>query len=111
MMGYPNVEPPRGWFADIGDEGEAPDRFPWQPNVQVNGLILPLTVWFETREQCEEFIRCELVGLGWLDGPHRYPCPDCGAGSGDWCVNLTTGEKRHTFHADRMRYQFGGWPS
>lgn len=101
----------RGWFADIDDDPDRGSRFQWQPNIQVGGAILPLPVWFETREGCERFIREEIVGQGWIDGPMRYACPDCASVPDEWCTNLTTGEWRITHHADRMRYVFGGWPA
>jgi len=97
----------RGWFADRSDE--MPGH--WAPHLQTDGLILPVSVWFDTREQCEAFIRAELVGQGWVDGPRRYRCPDCEAPAEEWCRDLVTGDKRLFSHADRLRYQFGGWPA
>ena len=101
----------RGWLARVDEDREGADLFPWQPNLQINGAILPLPVWFETEAKCEEFIRREIIGQEWMDGPARYPCPDCGVGPGSRCVNLATGTVRVTFHADRQRYRRGGWPS
>jgi hypothetical protein len=100
----------RGWFAHVDEDRDPADRFLWQPNIQVAGAIFPLPAWFDTEAGCEEFIRREIVGQGWMNGPSRYACPDCGVGADQWCVNLVTGEKRFTFHTDRMRFQFGGWP-
>lgn len=110
MMGYPMGAPRKMWFADI-DEDAADNRYPWQPILQLDGWVTRATVWFATRDECEAFIRENLVNTGWMDGPRRYSCPDCGVEADDWCVNLATGERRHTFHAERMRYQFKGWPS
>ena len=104
------MELKRGWFAHVDEDREGTDRYLWQPNIQINGAILPLPVWFETEVKCEEFIRREIVGQGWIDGPLRYACPDCEAEPGQRCVSLVTGEVRVTFHADRMRFQYGGWP-
>lgn len=109
-MGYPLGAPRNMWFADI-DEDRAGSHYPWQPFLQLDGWVVPADAHFRSRDECEEFIRDRLVGSGWMDGPRRYACPDCGAAGEDWCVNLTTGEKRHTFHTDRMRFQYGGWPS
>lgn len=104
-------DPLRGWFADIDEDRSTNHRHRWQPNIQINGAILPLPVWLETREHCEEFIRREIIGQGWIDGPIRYACPDCEVAPDRRCVNLSTNEVRITFHTDRMRFRFGGWPS
>lgn len=99
----------RGWFADADI---SPDhRRAWQPNIQVDGAILPLPVWLDTKEECEQFIRDYLVGQGWIDGPRSYACPDCEAAAGAFCINLTTGGRRLTFHSERLRYMHGGWPA
>ena len=98
----------RGWFADT-DISPTGARL-WQPNLQVNGAILPLPVWLDTREECEDFIRRELVGHGWIDGPRRYPCPDCGAAGEEFCLIIGTTDRRITYHTERMRYMHGGWP-
>lgn len=97
----------RGWFAeaDISPAGKQM----WQPNVQISGAILPLPVWLDTREECEEFIRRELVGHGWIDGPRRNKCPDCEAGPEEFCINLATGERRIAYHTERLRFMTGGW--
>ena len=96
----------RGWFADRSD-----DRAGWSPHLQISGAILPLPVWFDTRDECENFIRAELIGQGWVDGPRRYPCPDCGVEGDQFCLIIGTQERRLTVHAERLRYLFGGWPS
>jgi hypothetical protein len=98
----------RGWFADT-DIGPGGKRL-WQPNLQVNGAILPLPVWLDSREECEDFIRRELVGQGWIDGPRRNECPDCGATADEFCINLATGGPRIAFHSERKRFTHGGWP-
>lgn len=97
----------RGWFADFVDED---GRAAWIPYLQNDfSGITALDIQFDDRETCEWFIRNHLVGQGWMDGPAQSQCPDCRAGSGQWCVG-PTGAGRVTFHADRMRFQFGGWP-
>jgi hypothetical protein len=111
MMGHPgNVAPRKMWFADT-DEDAPNDHCPWQPVLQLDGFCASVSMWFATEAECEAFIRENLVGTGWMDGPTRYPCPECGVGPQEWCVNLSTGQKRHTFHSDRLRYRVGGWPS
>ena len=100
-----------GWYADRRAP-EAGARAMWQPCLQNDfSGIVELDMWFDDRETCEWFIRKHLVGQGWVDGPRRHPCPDCEAAADAFCVNLTTGEKRLTFHSERLRYLHGGWPS
>lgn len=57
----------RGWFADIDDP--PPDGFPWTPCLQVSGAVHAFDVHFKTREECEQFIREEILGAGMLDTP------------------------------------------
>lgn len=102
----------RGWYADRNtddDEGVQPGM--WSPYLQGDGVCLPLPISFDTKEACEAFIRREVVGAGWVDGPRAYACPDCAAEAGAHCLNLATGERRLTFHAERLRFMHGGWPS
>ena len=111
MMGYPMGAPRKMWFADIDEDAD--QRWPWQPILQLDGMCMSVdSVHFATRDECEWFIREHLVGSGWMDGPARYACPDCGAPPEMWCRKFvsTTGNARLSWHSDRMRYQFGGWP-
>lgn len=61
----------RGWFADV-DDPEDPDagcseEFPWQAVIQVAGACHPIGgVWFSSKADCEEFIRDEIIGKGWI---------------------------------------------
>jgi len=109
MMGYPAGAPRKMWFADIDED--APPGSPWRPYLQLDGCVAVVENWFDTKEDCEWFIRENLLGTGWMDGPRRYPCPDCLAPADEWCVSFVTGAKLLTFHSERMRYQFRGWPS
>lgn len=53
-----------GWFADPGDmdEDDYDERFPWRPYLQTSGACVPLRLWFATKEDCERFIRDEVLG-------------------------------------------------
>lgn len=53
-----------GWFADVSDEADRTEGFPWQPFLQLDGLCLPLPMWFATEEECVVFIRTEIIGRG-----------------------------------------------
>ena len=111
MMGYPMGAPRKMWFAEATTLNGVEV---WHPCLQSDFAgITDLDIVFDDRETCEWFIRKHLVGAGWMDGPARYACPDCGAPPETWCRNFvsTTGEVRLSWHADRMRYQFGGWPA
>jgi len=47
-----------GWFADIEDEGDY-----WQAFLQNDIGCFPLDgIWFQSKEQCEEFIRTDILG-------------------------------------------------
>lgn len=60
-----------GWFADITDEEDRDSRWPWQPFIQTAGGCFPLQgVWFATEEECEIFIRGEIIGRGVLAKSH-----------------------------------------
>lgn len=56
-----------GWFADAdnwreGDHGERMDG--WQPCLETGtGFIPTFDVWFKTREECERFIRDEILPI------------------------------------------------
>ncbi|MFE9765105.1 hypothetical protein ACFYPC_11320 [Streptomyces sp. NPDC005808] len=55
-----------GWFAcDEGDETEVPNpRYPWQPVLQLEGMQVRLSIWFETKEACQGFITSDVIGKG-----------------------------------------------
>ncbi len=96
----------RGWFADIADED---DQFAgkWRPYVQTDFAgISGLDIAFDTREDCEWFIRKHLVGQGWTDGPRTQACPTCSAGAGAWCLT-PDGRSRITFHDERLKFMHG----
>ena len=56
----------RGWFADISSDEGMEDR--WQPHIQCEGVCPSLDVWFETEEDCNQFIREQIIGKGWFPG-------------------------------------------
>jgi hypothetical protein len=58
---------PTGWFADLADEDERDERWPWQVFLQLETECHAMAgVWFATKEQCENFIRTKVVGQGLL---------------------------------------------
>jgi hypothetical protein len=54
----------RGWFAEPTHETPA---YPWQPTLQTDGLCLSLTVWFETKDECEAWIRANVLDAEMLE--------------------------------------------
>lgn len=54
----------RGWFADPGDtdEDDYDERNPWRPYLQIGAGCVPLRLWFASKEECERFIRDEVLG-------------------------------------------------
>ncbi len=54
-----------GWFADTSDD--APKNFPYQPCLQLDGMCMDFDIWFATREECEEWIRKEVIGQEMFD--------------------------------------------
>jgi hypothetical protein len=60
-----------GWFADVYNECASDPTPPelvgkWQPVLQIGGACLPLDVWFDSAEACEDFIATEVIGQGML---------------------------------------------
>jgi len=49
------------WFAD--EDEDEPPPYRWRPYLQAgSSMCLPLEgIWFGTKEQCEEFIRDEVL--------------------------------------------------
>lgn len=62
-----------GWFADIDLDMDIPGFNRWVAVLQVPGCCFPLPVWFRTKEECERFIREEVVGQPML--PTRDEAP------------------------------------
>ena len=59
-----------GWFSEQNEDAPNP-RFPWQPFFQHPAGCLSLSVWFETKDHCEMFVRGQLVGAGHFEGTAR----------------------------------------
>lgn len=56
-----------GWFADLADEEQRDERWPWAAFLQMESECHRLDgTWFATKEQCEDFIRSEILGRGLL---------------------------------------------
>jgi hypothetical protein len=57
-----------GWFADPGDKDDDgyDERYPWRPYLQISAGCVPLRLWFASKEDCEQFIRDEVLGKGLL---------------------------------------------
>lgn len=54
------------WFADV--DPEATFRWSYRPYIQTKGgVVCSLDIWFEDEEECLEFVRNEIVGVGILD--------------------------------------------
>ena len=56
----------QGWFADTYDEKQG--NFTWQPCLQLDGYCPSMPVWFETKYECDVFIRDEILSQGWFPG-------------------------------------------
>jgi len=53
----------KGWFSDAVPDGAPSDRYQWQPCLQLDGLCLSMDdVWCPSKEDCDHFIRTEIVG-------------------------------------------------
>lgn len=53
-----------GWFADVGD---ADDPYGWQPCLQSDGYCVGIEMWFQSKSECESFIRGHILGRGMYD--------------------------------------------
>jgi hypothetical protein len=54
----------RGWFAEFDDE-VLPGR--WRPVLQLDGHAPDFDVWFQTKPECEDWIRANVIGRTMLD--------------------------------------------
>lgn len=51
----------RFWLADIDREADPP--YIWQPCLETGtGIVLCFEIWFETKQECEEWIRQHVIG-------------------------------------------------
>lgn len=57
-----------GWFADVDPDVTSGEHV-WQPCLQLEGMCLPIEVWFSTEAECLEFIRENVIGQGEIAGP------------------------------------------
>jgi len=54
------------WFADVDEDTEP--GFPWRPYLQLHGMCIPLeTISFSSKEQCEDFIRTDVLKAREID--------------------------------------------
>lgn len=57
----------RGWFSDR--DADAPyAKYPWRPYLQLDGMCLSLDNWFRTEEECDAFLRTDVIGQGMWPG-------------------------------------------
>lgn len=56
----------QGWFSDAEDPPSA--TFRWQPCLQLDGWCLSIDVWFESKEDCDNFILTNVLDQPLLDG-------------------------------------------
>lgn len=55
-----------GWFAEFDREASA--GVPWRPVLQLDGGHAPdLDIWFASQQECEDWIRDNVIGRGMLD--------------------------------------------
>jgi hypothetical protein len=51
------------WYADIDPEQELKQHnYKWQPCLQTSVGAHPLSVWFRTKEECQNYIEKEIIG-------------------------------------------------
>ena len=63
----------RGWFADF--DREAASEYAWQPCLETGvGHIPSFEVWFRTKAECEQWIKDNVIAVGWYPGdPSEVP--------------------------------------
>lgn len=54
-----------GWFAEFDDEVVLPGR--WRPVLQLDGHAPDFDIWFPTKEECEGWIRTQVIGRTMLE--------------------------------------------
>lgn len=54
----------RGWFADLDEERGEVAGYAWRPFLQCPGHVVPADIWFASEEDCQEFIRTDILGRG-----------------------------------------------
>lgn len=67
-----------GWFSDTEAEdapGYSP-AYPWTPCLQLDGWCPTIGVWFATKEECDRFIKDNLLGQRLYDAPDPEPPSD-----------------------------------
>ncbi|MEV1245119.1 hypothetical protein [Nonomuraea sp. NPDC049750] len=54
-----------GWFAEFDREATA--EYAWRPVLQTDGGLAPdFDIWFATKEECEKWIRENVIGCEML---------------------------------------------
>jgi hypothetical protein len=56
-----------GWFSDV-DTDQPVGAWEWQPCLQLPGWCPSMPVWFATKADCDQFIREDIIGMGWYPG-------------------------------------------
>lgn len=54
-----------GWWAEHTDADDR--RYPWVPTLQSEGCCFSLPIWFASEEECLDWIKSDIIGLGFLD--------------------------------------------
>lgn len=63
-----------GWFADLAPDDEEVVRGMWQPCIASRtGIHASLDIWFRTEQECEAFIRDEILRIGFYPGEEPRP--------------------------------------
>lgn len=57
------AEQETGWLSGIDPEMTGPHR--WQPVLQTSWGCVAFELWFATEEECDAFIRDEVLGQRW----------------------------------------------
>lgn len=51
----------QGWFSDVDNE-DGVGEYRWQPCLQLDGWCPSMPAWFRSKEECDAFIRDEIIG-------------------------------------------------
>lgn len=47
------------WYAEY--DREAPEGYPWRPNLQLDGYCCDFDIWFATEAECLDFIKTKVM--------------------------------------------------
>jgi hypothetical protein len=60
----PMIDWNNGWWAEHTDDDSA---FPWVPTLQTEGCCFSLPIRFAAEEECIDWIKSHVIGVGFLE--------------------------------------------